>query len=167
MWTAHKLSSSYLPWSSSLSEGQLIKSPYETCMLIFSASSKDNPSDKAMSLIAARREKMRCDEKQKEEENRQWEKRERVIKGLSHSDWPQVNLVHGVLIIFLWGSEERKVISLSSGSVLVVVVGGMQSSGQVRHSPCNHSCNRTFSSGGGTAHPNWKFCCSLCSFENI
>lgn len=27
--------------------------------------------------------------------------RERVIKGLSHSDWPQVNLVHGVLIIFL------------------------------------------------------------------
>ncbi|ROK35731.1 hypothetical protein DPX16_17474 [Anabarilius grahami] len=52
------------------SKGQLIKSPYETCMLIFSASSKDNPSDKAMSLIAARREKMRCDEKQKEEENR-------------------------------------------------------------------------------------------------
>lgn len=38
-------------------------------MLIFNASSKDNPPDKAMSLIAARREKMRCDEKQKEEEN--------------------------------------------------------------------------------------------------
>lgn len=149
MWTAHKLSSSYLPWSSSLLEGQLIKSPYETCMLIFSASSKDNPSDKAMSLIAARREKMKCDEKQKEEENRRWEKRERererVIKGLSHSDWPQVNLVHGVLIIFLWGSEERKVISLSSVSVLVVV--GVGCSPSVRSDTVHVITVRTFSSG--------------------